>query len=479
MPLPSDWSQVTLTGKYLLSDGSAVQGSVKFTLSARTTLTADKIIALPGPITATLSSAGAFSVSLAATDDPDITPTNLTYAVEENFTNATGSKYSISIPLASVGGTVDLSALAPVAASGGTVSGLLLAANNLSDIANAATARTNIGAAAEVFTTTPRSTSWTMAATDFTDTVNEYNSATSGVATIPLTPSPAIPPGSIAELYQVGAGQLSVAVATGVTLKLPIGYIAQLRGQGCTASLRSRALNSFALSGDLVASAAPSVLRSAIYTSNTSFTGSVPFSWSAAITPTGASLTGAPTAGNLLLVDIAWKGTFTLTAPSGWTRIDHAGESLAAQDALATYYKVSDGTETTPTWTISGSTDYATATIMEITGQNGTTPINGHGITADDVDGQSTRTVPAVTPTVPYCLAVACARWNGSGTPAVTISASSGTTLLQAPKANYGSSGTSYTTLDASLTAPVMSLTTTTTGTDAHGAQAVVLIAPA
>jgi hypothetical protein len=161
MPFPDGVEVVTVsagTTGYRTLDGAPYAGTIRFTPSvARVTSAEHGVIAL-GPVNATLSASGQFTETLLATDADDFSPTGWTYRVDEEFTNAPGRSYSISLPAAAP--TVALPSLAPVEASSGTVSapavlsvngdtgiitGLLEAANNLSDLASASTARTNLG----------------------------------------------------------------------------------------------------------------------------------------------------------------------------------------------------------------------------------------------------------------------------------------------------------------------------------------------
>jgi hypothetical protein len=161
MAFPNGVETVTVTAGtagYRTLDGEPYTGTITFTPSvSRVTSATHGVIAL-GPVNATLSASGQFTETLLATDADDFSPTGWTYRVDEEFTNAPGRAYNISLPAAVP--TVALPSLAPVESSSGTVSapavlsvngdtgivtGLLESANNLSDLASAATARTNLG----------------------------------------------------------------------------------------------------------------------------------------------------------------------------------------------------------------------------------------------------------------------------------------------------------------------------------------------
>ena len=62
-----------VTGLYVKSDGTLATGSVTFTPSAILRNPAEHALVLPAPQTATVT-AGTFSITLLATDDPDATP---------------------------------------------------------------------------------------------------------------------------------------------------------------------------------------------------------------------------------------------------------------------------------------------------------------------------------------------------------------------------------------------------------------------
>jgi len=95
MALASNIALTTITGQFVDYQGNAVAGQIKFTMSKtlRDSI-ADQII-VPSTATATLDGTGAFTVTLPATDDPELSET-FTYAVEESFTG--GRSYNISLP---------------------------------------------------------------------------------------------------------------------------------------------------------------------------------------------------------------------------------------------------------------------------------------------------------------------------------------------------------------------------------------------
>jgi len=109
MALASSLTTVTLNGNYVDYEGNAIQGQVRFTLNEVLRNGTDNQMVAPSSIVVALSS-GAFSVSLPATNDPDIIPNPFTYSVEESFPG--GRSYTISIPYNSAG-SLDLADLSP------------------------------------------------------------------------------------------------------------------------------------------------------------------------------------------------------------------------------------------------------------------------------------------------------------------------------------------------------------------------------
>jgi hypothetical protein len=109
MALASSLTTVTLTGNYVDFEGTAIQGQVRFTLGEVLRNGTDDQMVAPSSVVVALS-AGAFSVTLPATNDPDVVPVNFTYTVEESFPG--GRTYTISVPYNTVG-SLDLADLSP------------------------------------------------------------------------------------------------------------------------------------------------------------------------------------------------------------------------------------------------------------------------------------------------------------------------------------------------------------------------------
>ncbi len=103
------FTQITVTGRRQLGDGTAASGSITFTPAAplrNSTATAETTIRAPfhGTITA-----GVISASVAATTDPGTLPTGGTYVVEERYTGVSAiRRYHLRVPHDSPGGILDL-----------------------------------------------------------------------------------------------------------------------------------------------------------------------------------------------------------------------------------------------------------------------------------------------------------------------------------------------------------------------------------
>jgi hypothetical protein len=90
-------------------------------------------------------------------------------------------------------------------------------------------------------------TTYTLVLTD-QGKVIECNNGSAITLTVPTNASVAFPTGTVIEVYQQGAGQITVAAAGGVTLRAPGG--AKTRVQYSTVSLRKRASDEWVLTGD-------------------------------------------------------------------------------------------------------------------------------------------------------------------------------------------------------------------------------------
>jgi hypothetical protein len=127
MGYPANVSTVTVTGSWTTSDGSTTKptGTVTFTPNARLQDGPTGQIIDQKPLVATLVN-GAISVTLMATDDPDLSPSGWAYVVTENIAGQPAITYVLQFPAAQT--PVDLSTKAPLVAVPGLVGYVALAA---------------------------------------------------------------------------------------------------------------------------------------------------------------------------------------------------------------------------------------------------------------------------------------------------------------------------------------------------------------
>lgn len=173
MALPGNLTVITLTGTYVTAVGTPCSGTVTFNLDTVIADATGSVILYPSATVVTLDLDGHFSVELPATNDTHLYPEPFTYRVLEKLNAGQQRTYSISL-LSSMAPTVDLSTLTPsqpIGPVGVTITGTpttgqvptatgpstadwqtpttgvgdLVAANNLSDVDSAPTARTNLG----------------------------------------------------------------------------------------------------------------------------------------------------------------------------------------------------------------------------------------------------------------------------------------------------------------------------------------------
>lgn len=109
MALGTNLSTVNVTGKYVNFEGEPIEGQIRFTLSSVLRNGIDDQIVAPSSIVVPLNE-GSFTVTLPATNDPDIVPDSFQYTVEESFPG--GRTYLISLPYDTVG-TLDLNDISP------------------------------------------------------------------------------------------------------------------------------------------------------------------------------------------------------------------------------------------------------------------------------------------------------------------------------------------------------------------------------
>lgn len=106
---------IVLTGKFVDPTNTALSGRVTFEVTApgAPDPTLANILTRT-PVAVVLDESGAFSLSLIPTDDPARFPSGgFKYRVTELIDATPPRTYLIDVPLASPGGTVDLSTLVP------------------------------------------------------------------------------------------------------------------------------------------------------------------------------------------------------------------------------------------------------------------------------------------------------------------------------------------------------------------------------
>ena len=113
MALPSDLTTITVTGTYTTITGTPLQGQVNFSLTTPVEDSTGKVIFNAFTQAAPLVN-GSISIVLPCTDNADLNPTGFSYLVTEVIPGL-GRAYYVQLPH-TLGSTVDLSALAPVAA---------------------------------------------------------------------------------------------------------------------------------------------------------------------------------------------------------------------------------------------------------------------------------------------------------------------------------------------------------------------------
>jgi hypothetical protein len=101
----------TVSGAYVGPDGAPVAGAaLRFIPSATVVDAAGNVVVPPLPITVLTDGAGAFSVQLAVTDDPDTQPVGWTWRLSELFPG--GREVDFFVPSA-LPGAVDFADLSP------------------------------------------------------------------------------------------------------------------------------------------------------------------------------------------------------------------------------------------------------------------------------------------------------------------------------------------------------------------------------
>jgi hypothetical protein len=109
MALGPNLTTVTLTGSYVDFEGTPIEGQIRFSIAEVLRNGTDDQMVAPSSVVVPLTN-GSFSVSLPATNDPDVIPNPFVYTVEESFPN--GRSYEISIPY-TTSGSLDLADISP------------------------------------------------------------------------------------------------------------------------------------------------------------------------------------------------------------------------------------------------------------------------------------------------------------------------------------------------------------------------------
>ena len=111
MALGVNLTTVTITGSYVDFEGTPIEGQIRFSIAEVLRNGTDDQMVAPSSVVVPLSS-GSFSVTLPATNDPDVIPNPFVYSVEESFPN--GRSYEITIPY-TTSGSLDLADISPAA----------------------------------------------------------------------------------------------------------------------------------------------------------------------------------------------------------------------------------------------------------------------------------------------------------------------------------------------------------------------------
>jgi len=96
-----------------------------------------------------------------------------------------------------------------------------------------------------------KTASYTLDTLDHQDNIVEMNSASATTFTIPTDAALAWPVGASMDIFQTGAGQVTISGDTGVTVNYTPGN--KLRTQWSSATILKRASNSWVIYGDLTA----------------------------------------------------------------------------------------------------------------------------------------------------------------------------------------------------------------------------------
>lgn len=112
MPLPGSIATVSVHGQLLHAAGTPAAGTIAFTIPVPLRDTTGNVIVGPTTISSTLDEDGEFTVTLPATDDPDVSPTDWVYEVTVN-TDAWTDRFRIELPASP--SSVEFADIAPAA----------------------------------------------------------------------------------------------------------------------------------------------------------------------------------------------------------------------------------------------------------------------------------------------------------------------------------------------------------------------------
>ena len=116
MTYPDDYGTGTVIGTWTTTLGRPGRGMVVFTPRPTFMVAAGDTIVLPNPVVARLVN-GSISVTLAATDDPDVSPLDWTWRVEIRTEGPRVATFDIAVPTGSV---IDLRTVVEVDPATGT-----------------------------------------------------------------------------------------------------------------------------------------------------------------------------------------------------------------------------------------------------------------------------------------------------------------------------------------------------------------------
>jgi len=239
MALPVNVGKGTVIGTFVDSSGIAATGQITFTPSPARLLDATSsppTTILPKTVTANLV-AGAFSVDLLATNDPDVNPSGFTYLVAFQLSGVTVPSFSISVP---EGVTVDLATVSPIPSANG---------DNVYPDVNALQADVDTKAD-RAFAKRTVTGSTTLVAGDANDIVLHVTASGALTITLPQDSAATIAQEISIPWRQYGAGQITFAAGTGATL-VSRGGATKSFAQYAEGTVTKSAANTWILSGDI------------------------------------------------------------------------------------------------------------------------------------------------------------------------------------------------------------------------------------